>query len=690
MSQNLSYSQIQGIGNYLKERAKEENLGFLKKYSFEEQLLSKISKDCFRPYYTENLKEKLMSTPFSLIVDNATFSRENFCALKVKFLEKEFNKELNTEISSIKNKLIGIATLKESSTGKVMREILEDKLFSDKQIIMNLKGFTHDNGSSLTGPNIGLSSLLRKSGANFFDLNDPCHGLNLIIKKSVQILPKEIVEFVPDITNYFTSPQKRASLKRVQEQNKLPTLFPIKLGSTRWLSLGQALTRLIDIWESLVLYFQEVTPKKDSKKERKYTKKTKKPIEKEDNTSKLLKLLNDKNFYFQIKFLGYIVNTLNRFNIILQNPKLDISGVKTQINKCWSFILDLVAKPEILEKPKIELLNYEWENEELDDIAIKTRNEFINLIVTEIDSKYEFLQNESIEIQESFSEIFIPFLRKILNLLAEYLPLEDEVIEIADFIELKDTYPILKEKIFKFCEKFNAIEEQEKQALKDELIHLKDFSQAKLAFYRNSSLNLLHMWDLLEKQENFRLLPRLVRLAEILPTSSAPLEQSFSIIKLLKTDLRNNLTESSLEGLILVGEEYREKKDIAVTDKMTQLYSQAKVSFNEKKNSSPKEKNNQYMNIEVEPDIPLIKDQSSLDVFEGLSKELEKSFRIEEEPLNSQTNPERIEEHLIPVIQKNTVIFDEDFPTQILRKRTPSFQILLDDEELSLEKKVKK
>jgi len=89
-----------------------------------------------------------------------------------------------------------------------MQEIQEDKLFSDQQIIMNLKGFTHDNGSSLTGPNIGLSFLLRKSGADFFYLNDPCHGLNLTIKKSIQILPKEIVEFVPEITNYFISPQK--------------------------------------------------------------------------------------------------------------------------------------------------------------------------------------------------------------------------------------------------------------------------------------------------------------------------------------------------------------------------------------------------------------------------------------------------------------------------------------------------
>jgi len=50
-----------------------------------------------------------------------------------------------------------------------------------------------------------------------------------------------------------------------------------------------------------------------------------------------------------------------------------------------------------------------------------------------------------------------------------------------------------------------------------------------------------------------------VRFAEALPTSSATIEQSFSVIKLVKTDRRNRLQELSLEGLILIGQEFRIK-----------------------------------------------------------------------------------------------------------------------------------
>jgi len=50
----------------------------------------------------------------------------------------------------------------------------------------------------------------------------------------------------------------------------------------------------------------------------------------------------DEAFYYQIKFLSYIVNTLKRSNTILQIPKLDISEVKKKVNKCWNFVLDLL------------------------------------------------------------------------------------------------------------------------------------------------------------------------------------------------------------------------------------------------------------------------------------------------------------------------------------------------------------
>ena len=82
----------------------------------------------------------------------------------------------------------------------------------------------------------------------------------------------------------------------------------------------------------------------------------------------------------------------------------------------------------------------------------------------------------------------------------------------------------------------------------------------KIEHYRDTSLNILYLWDCLEKHEHLSLFPHIARLAETLPTSSATIEQSFSNLKLLKTDLRNRQGESSLERLFFVGQEFREKE----------------------------------------------------------------------------------------------------------------------------------
>ena len=48
-------------------------------------------------------------------------------------------------------KVIGISTLKESSSGATIKNVLDDKLFSTPQIKQNLIGITHDNASSFVG-----------------------------------------------------------------------------------------------------------------------------------------------------------------------------------------------------------------------------------------------------------------------------------------------------------------------------------------------------------------------------------------------------------------------------------------------------------------------------------------------------------------------------------------------------------
>jgi len=114
MSQRLSFSQIEILGKYLQQSYKEKKLKFLSSSNFDQKFLSKLAQDCFKPIIEEDLKNKLLENPYSLIIDNSTFRSANVCALKVKYLEKEMDENLKTQITSVKNKIIALPTLKKN------------------------------------------------------------------------------------------------------------------------------------------------------------------------------------------------------------------------------------------------------------------------------------------------------------------------------------------------------------------------------------------------------------------------------------------------------------------------------------------------------------------------------------------------------------------------------------------------
>ena len=131
-----------------------------------------------------------------------------------------------------------------------------------------------------------------------------------------------------------------------------------------------------------------------------------------------------------------------------------------------------------------------------------------------------------------------------------------------------------------FCEYFKLLAEEDKLILQEELVKLKNM---RINYYIDSSSGILHMWDRIQTNERLQLIPKIVYFAETLPTTSAGLEQSFSQVKLLKTDIRNRLQEATLEGLVLVSQEFYEKTGLDIDEKMIKLFIEVKKTFNNKK-----------------------------------------------------------------------------------------------------------
>ena len=257
----LSFQQMQKIGLILKELYLENNISFLGKYSFSLDEISQMA-NCWGEYLKDNLIEDLKNNKYSLCLDSSTITGTNILALQLRYLKDINSVENNIEVSrmELQNRVIGLKYLGESSTGETVYNIVKDKLLTlDSQIKDNFIGLAHDHGSNLSGHRIGLVGQLKAEfkEQKFFNIEDPCHSLDLSIYGTLEELKDEVLDFVETIHFHFLSPQRKALLARVQKEENLSNLSLIRYVETRWLSLGNSLKRLLLIWPSLIKYMEQ-------------------------------------------------------------------------------------------------------------------------------------------------------------------------------------------------------------------------------------------------------------------------------------------------------------------------------------------------------------------------------------------------------------------------------------------------
>lgn len=425
--------------------------------------------------------------------------------------------------------------------------VLEKKInFHSKISKENFVGLTHDNADYLASENNGLVGLIRKDFEKYFlDLPDPCHCLNLAVKSSLQELPSNVMDFIEQIHHFFAFPQRKAKLKMIQEEKGRRILLLKKYVGTRWLSLGQSLERLIIIWESLEDYMDFSLIKG------KVAKKVKEKL-------KFFKeCLKDPIFKCEILLLNFILNKVNALNVKLQDQNFKIGSLKTEMKLCFESIFELVCEAEKFhETPFSELLKIEWGSSQVREEWFLKEKDFIKKLSFKIHGNFETLTNLETDKKTKWISNYQNYISQLLAKFIKKMPFENEMLGIVDFLELKDKYVTLEQKLAKFNDMFQVVEKEElRNEVFSQLLRLRDTG---FDFYcQNSMETSRNIWATIEKSKKYPALIKFAKLAQILPTSSADIEQAFSIIKLFKTEQRNSLSAESLEGCLLINQKYK-------------------------------------------------------------------------------------------------------------------------------------
>jgi len=181
-----------------------------------------------------------------------------------------------------------------------------------------------------------------------------------------------MLNFIIRIHNHFVSPERRATLLRIQAANNQPRLYPKKWIKTRWLSLGETLNRLLKIWNSLTLYMENNLPKsykngsertnspeqgitnpkiKEDKETEEEVEGSEFESEEEDlslasfNAQDCHKLLVSKSFHIKMIFFSHLIGVLNNFSILFQDQSLEVFKVQQEIENIFNYFYLLSVIP---------------------------------------------------------------------------------------------------------------------------------------------------------------------------------------------------------------------------------------------------------------------------------------------------------------------------------------------------------
>ena len=567
VSEKYSFEATTRLGKFLSDMNKNDGLEFFEEKIFDSEEISKTVRNLAKPL-NKDLQNDLKNSYFSLSLDSTTLAGENICAIRIRYL-KESVTEHNITKTEIKNKLLSICTLKASSTGEDYHNLLLRKL-SDlgDDVKQNFIALVTDRGPSLVGKNIGLAALIKKEYPNLYILPDPCHSLHHVLEKSYKTLSTEIQDFVREIHTHFSSSQRKSLLQEIQQNMLLdsPKALLKNFIDTRWLSMGESIERILYIWDSLQLYMETIN------KDDNYKKLTTKE-------SKVLEaLLDSQLFRCKMLLLSKIIEKLNEINKIFQSQTLPFDTIKAQIKLLWKSISRLFLNEKKLISEETDSVSLDWKSKTIQKKYFLPKIDFFKSLPANVDQALNYLNTSVITESKrtEFYEEFTGFLANILQYSKKYLPYQDAIVDASDFLTC-DEYKIGKPldlvligKIAVINSHLNIIPKEDIPSLNAEIINITTMGNLS-ALVQSSNGDSLDLWDRILTRFRKEQIPNLSKIwlaMHALPTSSADVEQGFSTMKMVKTDLRNRLKEETLEAILILNQ----NKDAPVTQEMIDIY----------------------------------------------------------------------------------------------------------------------
>lgn len=460
---------------------------------------------------------------FSLVIDESTdVSVSQNLALVIRFYDKDRSKVTDAFLDTVEV---------DDGSAKGLYSAVK-KVFNSKEIPMNnIIGFASDNCSTMLGANNGFQALLKKDFPSVFVMGCICHSFALCASHASSKLPSWLETLLKDICCYFSRSSKRNhEFQLIQEVLQAPRHKMLKLAQTRWLSRGMVVSRVLEQWDALSLFFQ-----------------CESRTDKVDGASQIYKVMTNRGTKHMLVFLNYILAKVDKMNVEFQSQHFKLGTLYSTISDEYRSILGLFLQDAVIQSRKLSDIdpNDESLHKKLEDMSLGGRCEGL-------------LETEPLQGKEKMFRFDCKnFLVELCLQMKKRFPFEESSI-IAMLKAMNPAEALSTDRNLKSIGKLavhfpTLIKEEELDALQDQwrdLLYaketLKGLSQSATVFWND----LLSVKDGNNKAK-FDLLSKFMCGLLALPHSSACVERIFSQINNIKTKQSNRLCTNTVANRLL-------------------------------------------------------------------------------------------------------------------------------------------
>eukprot|EP00102_Acyrthosiphon_pisum_P027933 XP_016665143.1 PREDICTED: uncharacterized protein LOC107885896 [Acyrthosiphon pisum] len=287
-----------------------------------------VIKNVISPFAKQLLAKKLMMSKFSVMIDEST----DIGCESTWFHDDEEQRIVSrfwslVQVYDKKN----IDKINEGATANNLFNACIQTFEEYKIPFTNIIGFGSDGCNSMFAVRNSVASRMENVFPGIFLMKCICHSLHLVRSEACKELPKRCEDLARQIHSYFSQSSKRQSqFNQFQVFLKVKEHKILHPSATRWLSMFSVVSRIVEQWDALKLYFNDQWLS-----------------EKLLSSKTIYDQLNDpftKAFYL---FLEWVLpNCLS--------PKVTLSTIKRQT---WPSLLTIMNKvPRIVDKNNTNLM----------------------------------------------------------------------------------------------------------------------------------------------------------------------------------------------------------------------------------------------------------------------------------------------------------------------------------------------